>query len=144
MQQLEGEVSYTLPPADGESGTAAKRRDDRHRRREEAALRRFDISGCAVAEQRSKVLCSMRAAREVHSQISELLQVMVTEVERLNGWTEDHGFHWLPLSPLQLLHWPSKMGYTHGQFGMPLCQGDWAWLVDPQNDRAPRLASVSR
>ena len=144
VQQLEGEVSYTLPPADGESGTAAKRRDDRHRRREEAALRRFDISGCAVAEQRSKVLCSMRAAREVHSQISELLRVMVTEVERLNGWTEDHGFHWLPLSPLQLLHWPSKMGYTHGQFGMPLCQGDWAWLVDPQNDRAPRLASVSR
>ena len=144
VQQLEGEVSYTLPPADGESGTAAKRRDDRHRRREEAALRRFDISGCAVAEQRSKVLCSMRAAREVHSQISELLQVMVTEVERLNSWTEDHGFHWLPLSPLQLLHWPSKMGYTHGQFGMPLCQGDWAWLVDPQNDRAPRLASVNR
>jgi hypothetical protein len=30
-QQLAGEVRYTLPPAHGESETAAKRREDRHR-----------------------------------------------------------------------------------------------------------------
>ena len=151
MQQLESEVSYTLPPAHGESGSAAKRRNDRHREREETALRKFDVSGVAVAESRAKVARSMAAARERHIaerdgqlEVRAILRSIITQVEQRNGWLEDRSFHWLPLSPLQLVDWPSRLGYTHGKFGMPMRQGDHAWLVDPQNAHPPRLASVSR
>ena len=73
-----------------------------------------------------------------------LLIALVAQVEQLNGWVEEDSFHWLPLSPLQLLDWPSRCGYTHGKFGMPLCKGDLAWLVDPQNAQPPCLVSVLR
>ena len=86
----------------------------------------------------------MQAAREVTCEVRALLRAMVAQVERLNGWSEDDSFHWLPLSPLQLLHWPSCCGYTYGKFGMPLCKGDYAWLVNSQNAQPPRLAFVSR
>ena len=143
-QLVEAEVDYTLPPADGESASAAKRRDDRHRRREESALRRFDLSGVAAAQKRAKVASCMSTAREVQHEVCLLMRAMVAQVEQLNGWIEDQSFHWLPLSPLQLVDWPSRLGHTHGHFGMPLCKGDWVWLVDPQNTRPPRLSCVSR
>ena len=41
-------VDYTLPP-EGEPASAAKRRDDRHRRREERAIRSMDFSEAAQA-----------------------------------------------------------------------------------------------
>jgi hypothetical protein len=114
-------------------------------------LRRFDITGIAVAEKRSKVASAMQASRQLQHEalqikleVRSLMRSMVARVEQLNGWVEDHSFHWLPLSPLQLLDWPSRLGHTHGKFGMPLCRGDFTWLVDPQNAHPPRLASVSR
>ena len=36
-------VEYSLPPSAGESDSAAARRDDRHRRREEIAIRSFAV-----------------------------------------------------------------------------------------------------
>ena len=41
-------VDYTLPP-EGEPASAAKRRDDRHRRREERAIRSMDFSEAVQA-----------------------------------------------------------------------------------------------
>ena len=143
-------VDYTLPPDEGERESAAKRRKDRHRDREVRKLRSMDLSGAledhrAVEAERAKAQRALlRAARADRDQLKAVLRSMVTRVELLNGWIEDHSFHWLARSHLQLLDWPSHLGYTHGRFGMPLCKGDVAWLVDPQNAQPPRLAGVSR
>ena len=152
--QVNTTVSYTLPPPEGESESAAKRRSDRHREREQRKLRSLDLSGAADAhrEKEAKRAKAARSAQHaaaaeafnLRTEVQLMLDSMLAQVELLNGWVEDHSFHWLPLSPLQLVDWPSRLGYTHGKFGMPLCHGDAAWLVDPENARPPDLAFVSR
>jgi hypothetical protein len=81
-------------------------------------------------------------------EVEAVMRDMIAEVERCNDWAEDHQFHWLPLTRLQLLSWPPRL-HPHlptppTGLGMPLCRGDWAWLVDPQNAQPPQLAQVSR
>jgi hypothetical protein len=44
-------VDYTLPPAEGERESAAKRRTDRHRQREERKLRSLDFTGAAAIDE---------------------------------------------------------------------------------------------
>jgi len=111
-------VSYTLPPPEGESDTAAKRRRDRHREREERKLRSMDLSEAAAehrkqeAERAQAEREAQRAAEREREEVIAALSFMLTRVEQLNGWTEDRSFHWLPLSLLQLMDWPSRLGYT--------------------------------
>lgn len=76
--------------------------------------------------------------RGIQYEVEALMRDLVAEVERRNGWLEDHSFHGLPLSDLQLMSW-ARVGV-----GMPLCKGDCAWLVDAHNLQPPQLAQVSR
>ena len=131
-----------MPPPEGERESASKLRADRHYHREQRKLRQFDLSG-AVAELRKAEARRKREARADEEEVRTTLCSIVTRVEQLCGWVEDNSYHWLPLSPLQLLSWPSTFGYT-GDFGMPFCNGAWAWLVDPQNASPPQLAQVHR
>ena len=55
-------VDYTLPP-DGEPASAAKRRDDRHRKREERKIRSMDLSAAAQAHAEAEA-GRQRALRE--------------------------------------------------------------------------------
>ena len=139
-------VDYTLPPSQGERESAAKRRAGRHHHREQRQLRALDLSGADDEHRAMKAKQRQNSRAEsanVFFEVEHAVISMVARVEQLNGWVEDHGFHWLPLSPLQLLAWPSVFGYA-GSHGMPLCNGAWAWLVDSENAEPPQLAQVNR
>jgi hypothetical protein len=74
-------IDYTMPPAEGERESAAKRRDDRHRRREESQLRRLDLSG-AFEVHAAREAERQRVAREREREVSDVLDRVIIRIER--------------------------------------------------------------
>ena len=70
-QAVSGVVNYTFPPPEGEPDSAAKRRDDRHRRREERTIRSMDLSG-ALQEHTKAEATRHQSARE-QSQLEHVI-----------------------------------------------------------------------
>ena len=62
MRTVHSEVAYTSPPPEGESGSAQKRRVERHRQREKAALRSMSF-GEAAAEYAAQEAARQRSSR---------------------------------------------------------------------------------
>lgn len=74
-------VEYTLPPPEGESDSAAKRRVDRHRRREEGKLRSLDLSGATEAHAAAEAE-RQRLARSREHDVSSVLDSVIVRLER--------------------------------------------------------------
>ena len=80
------EVNYSLPSPSGESESAAKRRCDRHRKREELKLRSLDLSGAAekhAAAEAERLRAARRDQREVEDVLRDCIE-MVWRAELVN------------------------------------------------------------
>ena len=80
MRETSATVDYTLPPAHGERESASKRRDDRHRRREERKIRSLDLSGESQQQHATAHAARQRAARENEREIADFLEELLEEV----------------------------------------------------------------
>ena len=74
---LTGEVTYNLP-ALGESAAEARRRADRHRRREEALLRSFD--DVSIAEHHASDNARHRVSRAFTAEVRQALNALIDDV----------------------------------------------------------------
>jgi hypothetical protein len=149
---VERTVVYDLPMP-GESSAEAAARADRNRRREEQAIRELDVVAAIEHQQKEAARKAARRdeersreaeAQAIRAELSTIVSDLIGQVEAAHAWVEDHSFHWLPRSPLQLLSWPPVYASLTGDLGMPLTVGSWAWLPDPQNAQPPKLGCVSR
>ena len=80
MRETSAAVEYTLPPAHGERESASKRRDDRHRRREERKIRSLDLSGASQQQHATAHAARQRTARESEREIAAVLEDCVKQV----------------------------------------------------------------
>ena len=79
MREASAAVDYTLPPA-GERESVSKRRDDRHRRREERKIRSLDLTGTSQQQHATAHAARLRAARENEREIAVFLEELLEEV----------------------------------------------------------------
>ena len=77
-------VEYTLPAADGESESAAKRRDEQHWHREASTVRSLDLSGAAEAHA-AREAERQRVARACEREIADVLDRVIVRVSDSSG-----------------------------------------------------------
>lgn len=104
-------VSYTLPPRDGEADDAARRRDERHSKRERDQLRR--LSKAPVREALEAERAAARAAEL--AEIKQRIEQRRAEVRR-DGWTLYHGQTYQIVDPRTRVHnaQPAYVFYPDG------------------------------
>ena len=107
-------VQYDVPAA-GEAGADAARRADRHRRREEKALRNLD--GSAAAEYRAAKAQERQLSRTIEAAVAATVDALVEKVCR---WA---------------VAWEPAAGPRH------LGSGDWAW-IPPAGLSGPELVRI--
>jgi len=78
-REMSASVDYTLPPTHGERESVSKRRDDRHRRREERKLRSLDLSG-ATQHHAASDAARHRAARDNEREVAAVLEDCLQQV----------------------------------------------------------------
>jgi hypothetical protein len=80
MRETSTAVEYTLPPAGGERDSSSKRRDDRHRKREERKIRSLDLTGASQQQHATAHAARQRVARENEREIAAVLEACLQEV----------------------------------------------------------------
>ena len=94
LHACEDTVSYTFPPAAGEPESAQKRRNDRHRRREEVVIRKMGEADLQHRQQRARRAWLQRQAeRELQAEVCAWLdeQLRIVEArEAERAWAEYH------------------------------------------------------
>ena len=88
-EQQCAEVKYDLPPASGESAEQKKLRGNKHRMREEEALRALDV--VAAAEHRAKRAKHMHDQRQQEDEVAGVLERVLAAVCRYADLEERRG-----------------------------------------------------
>ena len=79
-EEVHGEVEYDVPPANGESASAAKLRREMHWQREVTVIRALD--GAAADEHRAKRAKQRHHEREQEADVAAVLERVIAKVER--------------------------------------------------------------